>query len=246
MENKQEQKNINMKDNLLKKIRTNEITMRPKYYFIIKIVLIAVVSIIVLVVSVAIFNFISFTTRINGHDSLLGFGLRGFIFFLELFPWLLLIIDIVFVVLLEWLLRRFRFGNKIPVLYLLIAILIIAVSVGLVIDRGTSFNDNFLNHADQHHLPMLLNNYFENARQLPSLEGNSTCKCIITAINGNVISAQDIDFVVPKPMTIVLSLPGSNATTSFSIGDVIFVAGRRHGNIIEAFGVSKLPIESHL
>ena len=227
-----------MKEKLLERIRGGELTMRPRAYFTIKIVILGLVAIAILVVSVSILNFISFSLRLNGHDSLLRFGPQGALLFLQLFPWMLLITDIVLVVFLEWLVRQFRFGSKIPILYLLAGILIATVSVGLVIDRGTTFNDTFLDRADQHRLPGPFGDYFEGARRSPSPD-SGMCKCTVTAIKGNILSAEDIDVGTTTHLTIIVPFDDSHATTSsLSVGDVVFIAGIRHGNTIEAFGIS--------
>lgn len=240
MEYNEEQKNRSIKDTLLQKIRVNELTMHPKSYFVLKAVLIIFVALAILIVSILILNFISFTIRINGEDSLLKFGEPGFLVFLQLFPWALLIIDTILIVFLEWLLRQFRFATKIPVLYLLIVILIVTVSVGLFIDRGTRLNDDFLSRADQHHLSAPFSNYFEGARQVPS-SNSAICKCLITAIHGDTLIVQDVYTGTTTHLTIILPPNNSTATPTFNVGDTIFVAGERHDDTINAFGISQFP-----
>lgn len=233
-----------MKDEILEKIRTDEVTMRPKAYFVIKLTAVVLVALAILVVSIIILNFISFTIRINGHDSLLGFGFQGFLLFLGLFPWLLLIIDIGLIIVLEWVLKQFHFGNKIPVLYLLLAILIVTVTVGFLLDRGTSFNDEFLLRADKHALPSPFSNYFEGARQRPSQNG-STCRCLITAINGDNLSVEDLDSEATTDLSVIIPSNKSHITTNLIVGDVVFVAGQRYVNSIKAFGISQFPTVHH-
>jgi hypothetical protein len=138
-----------MRERILEKIDTRELSMRPKIYFTLKVAALVLITLAVLVISIFIFNFILFSSRINGHESLLGFGPRGILTFLEFFPWWLLGIDIALIILLEWLLRQFRFGYKSPVLYLLLTLLVVTASTAFLIDRGTAFNDQlrFINKA---------------------------------------------------------------------------------------------------
>ena len=62
--------------------------------------------------------------------------------------------DIIFVVLLEWLLRMFRFAYRFPSLYVLAVLLFIVAVIGFGVDRGTTVNDRMLRQADMHHLQM--------------------------------------------------------------------------------------------
>ena len=116
--------------------------MRPRAYFVLQVAALVFLGLVVLLVSVFIFNFILFSIRINRTDLLLGHGPRGWGAFIRFFPWTLLIIDVALIALLEWLLRQFRFGNKVPVLYLLAGLLLATAVVGLVVDRGTPLNDD--------------------------------------------------------------------------------------------------------
>ena len=141
------------KEHILAKIREKHISMRPKLHFTLQTILAFMVAGLVLLLSVAIANFILFGLRVNGHESLLSFGPRGLAAFFLVFPWPLLILDILFIFILEKLLRRFKFGYRSPVLYLLIALVAGALALGLAFDRGTSFNDSMLQHADRGELP---------------------------------------------------------------------------------------------
>jgi hypothetical protein len=141
----------NLKEKILKDIRSGEVTMRPRIYFMLQIAALVLLALVVLVISVFIFNFIVFSIRINGDDAFLGFGPRGWGAFIQFFPWTLLVLDVALVALLEWLLRNFRFGNKIPALYLLGGLLALTVITGVIIDRATPFNDRMMER--RHDLP---------------------------------------------------------------------------------------------
>ena len=116
-----------MEDTILKRIRSHDIRVRPRLYFTLQLVALAVVACITLLLSVALFNFIFFTVRISGNGTLLDFGPRGFWAYLIFFPWPLLALDIACVLMLQFLLRKFRFGYHIPVLYLLLVLFAISV-----------------------------------------------------------------------------------------------------------------------
>lgn len=152
----------NLKDRILGEIRQGKVNMRPRLYFTLTVAALVLVSFVVLVISVFIFNFILFSIRLNHQDSLLGFGPRGWGVFLAFFPWTLLLIDIALVLVLETLLRRFRFGYRVPVLYLLGGLVCLTVLTGAVLDRGTAFNDQLFER--RHELPPPLENFYVRAR----------------------------------------------------------------------------------
>ncbi len=223
---------------VLEKIRTDKPAIHSRVYFVGKIIALMVVSFAVLAISILLFNFIFFSLRINGQESLLAFGGRGLLTFLRLFPWSLLVIDVVLVLLLEKLLRQFRFGYKSPVLYLLAAILVLTVSIGLFIDRGTRFNDDLLQHADRHELPWPLGEFFEKTRQAsPDLSG--VCKCTITSIQGSTFGADDIDPDSIKHYSFTLS-PSDPIIPTLHVGDMVLVAGDTASDTIQVFGIRKL------
>ncbi len=233
-----EPNNQNLKDTVLRKIRTEKILMRPKLYFTLQVAALVVVAFCVLVLSIFIFNFLFFTLRINSHEALLGFGPRGIEAFLIFFPWELLALDVLLVLILQWMLRTFRFGYRIPALYLIGGLLGLSAAFGVTIDRGTLFNDFFLDEADNHQLPWPIGEFYGHARRPPL--GAGICKCTITAIARNTITVQDSH----STTTLTVVLPDNDdraTTTGLAVGDTVLVAGDRDGNTIEAFGVRKVP-----
>ncbi len=233
------EKTPSIKDQLLRDIRSGQLAMRPKFYFTLKMLALAAVALAALVVSIAILNFILFSIRIGGHDSLLSFGPRGFWAFIMFFPWSLLMVDIGLIVLLQWLLRKFRFGYQVPVLYLLAGLVVATTAAGFVIDRGTPLNDQ-LYEMRGHGLPSPLGRFYDRAH-LPPPPGSGVCKCTITAIEGNMLTVKDTR---EGTTTFTVLLPANDpraTTTNLDIGDVIFVAGDMQDGVIRAFGVRELP-----
>ncbi len=194
---------------------------------------------VVLVLSVFIFNFILFSIRINSHDSLLGFGPAGLETFIYIFPWALFFIDVALVFALEALVRRFRFAYKIPVLYLLAALLLATLAMAFIIDRGTDVNDRLLHRADRNELPFV-GELLEHARR--PMPGSGVCLCTITAISGNTITVADTRSGTTGMLTVILPADDPRATTtSLEVGDTVFIAGDESQGVIRAFGVRKVP-----
>ena len=217
---------------VLDKIRAHQVTMRPRLYFTLKSIALAVVAILTLLLTVSIGSFILFTIRTSYETSLLGFGPSGLLLFLELFPWSLLVLDIASIVLLEWMLRKFRFGYRSPLLYLLFVILVIILSASSVIDTDR-VSDTVLRGAHDIGLP-IVGDFYDRGRRPPS-PGSGACPCVVVAINGNVLTMQEnIPNELPKQVTVVL--PPGAATSSIHVGDSLFIAGTFDQGILHAFG----------
>lgn len=213
--------------------------MRSSGYFAFRVASFALVVILALIVSVLIFNFIFFSIRLSGESELLGFGPRGFLFFLQMFPWPLLVVDVILVVVAEHMLRYFRFGYRNPVLVLLAGLLIMSVALGLLIDRTTPFNDRMLERAHHHHLGPI-DEMYEGAHR-PGPLGGGICHCMITAVGTSSLIAYDED---ASTTLITIELPPNFMTSLFDLkaGETVYVAGDRVGDTIRAFGVhARMP-----
>jgi hypothetical protein len=145
------------KELILQNIETNHIKAYSKAHFALRMILLVATAILILLVSICLFSYICFNLRTSGR--------AGIVPFLQFFPWTSLVIDIVLVSMLQWLLRNFRFGYRIPVLHLLLVLLVITGVAGYVVYRETGFNEMLLQEVKQHHLPPPLENLYENIRQ---------------------------------------------------------------------------------
>ncbi|TSC85627.1 MAG: hypothetical protein G01um10148_1013 [Parcubacteria group bacterium Gr01-1014_8] len=232
----------NLRDKLLGDIRSGKVAMTPRAYFVAKIVALLAVSLGIVFVTIFIFNFIFFSLRINGHETLLGFGPRGMQAFVYFFPWYLLVLDVALVGLLQWLLRNFRLGYQIPVLYLVAGLLLGAFAFGFALDRGTPLNDVL--HEGREHLPRPIGGFYEGAQRSPTA-GSGMCHCVILAIDGSTLTVRDTRDSGGEGgdvSTLRITLPPNDrhATTSgLKVGDVIFIAGDESEGVIEAFGIRR-------
>ena len=161
-----------MRDRVLGRIRSGEISMRSKTFFIVKLIALIFSALLALVISVLIFTFIFFTLRVNIHNSFAFMGPRTIFFLLHFFPWYLLILDVALIALTEWLMRDFKFAYRSPLLYVLLLAFALVLALGLFIDRATDFNDRMLQHAHDHRLPPPINGMYEHAQHEEILEIN--------------------------------------------------------------------------
>ncbi len=115
MTNNQEQKSI--KERVLEKIKSKHIKMRPKFYFVLKTVLLAVGFFMVGALVLFLISFISFHLRASGIWYLPGFGPRGWGIYLRLMPWFLILAGLILILMLEILSKRCSFVWRRPVIY---------------------------------------------------------------------------------------------------------------------------------
>jgi hypothetical protein len=237
MENDTQQSNLDANttasSKVLEKIRHKQVAMKPRLYFTLKSIALIVVAVLTLLISVAIGCFILFSIRTSYETSLLGFGPHGVLIFLQLFPWGLLIADIALIILLEWMLRRFRFGYKSPLLYLLFAIIVLTISVTVVLDQSHA-SDEFLQGAHEHGVPLMGNLYDQGRRPPPP--GSGACPCVVTAIDGAILTMQE---QVPDGTTrdVTVILPNDQASSTIQVGDHLFIIGNFQNGILHAVDV---------
>lgn len=241
MEQSPETNPMGAKETVLAKIQRREVSMRPKFYFTAETILAGFVALLILLVSVGLLNFIFFGLRLNGHESLLNFGPQGIALFFFIFPWPLLALDVLLVLFLETLLRRFKFGYRAPVLYLLLGLLAVSISAGLALDRGTSLNDLLFTRAEHGELPSPFAEFYEGVpAAAPHEEG--IFRGTITDVGTSTFMLRHDDFDRDTDETIyTVVMPDGFPTSTLSAGERVYVAGQARGSTITPYGIRVLP-----
>ncbi|MDR3570778.1 MAG: hypothetical protein P4L81_01080 [Candidatus Pacebacteria bacterium] len=116
-------------------IHSGRVQMRPRWKFVLSGVLAALGVAILLFTLLFIVSFAIFTLRQTGALFVPEFGMRGVFVFFAALPFILLALLLVFVIVLEVLVRRYRVGYRTPLLVSVLAILIIIGLGGLGIER---------------------------------------------------------------------------------------------------------------
>ncbi|MDB4992033.1 MAG: hypothetical protein JWL75_278 [Parcubacteria group bacterium] len=232
-------KPTNLKDAVLAKIQSHDISMRPRIFYTLRLVGLFILSVAVLLLSILIANYVSFSIRINGHDALLSYGPQGFLAFLHFFPWPILVLDVFFIAVLQHMVRKFSFGYRKPVLYLFGILFLVIIAAGLVLDRETRVNDSFYEGAGRAH-PSFVGMFYRRFHA-PHRPGSGVCaNCTIITIKGNVLTAEDRAFGTSTSRTIVVP-ENDPLLPSLKIGDIIFVLGREASGTLYAFGLRQGP-----
>ncbi len=219
-------------DKVLSKIQCGDVRMRPRYYFTLKVIALVLITCCVLLMSSFLFSYILFSIKISGELFLLGFGLRGIQAFIILFPWTLFLIDLLFILILEKLIKHFKFGYKHSFIYLSLSITLFVIVAGLIIN-STSIHRDLLNHSEKHPTPVV-GGFYEHLRKPKREKG---------IFEGKIIETHDTSFSMhmePDPEPYIVE-----GSTLFHIDsllkrdDMVFVAGILQGHKIQAYGIHK-------
>ena len=227
-----------LRDGILAKINSNQVRMRSRAFFVLRIIGIVVLAVAVLALSIAIANFISFMVRVNGQGPLLDLGWQGIWIFIQVFPWPVLIVDLICIFLLERLLRMFRFGYRSPALYLFISILFVAGVGGILLDRGTPLNNDLLHQADQGRLLPPLGALYQGSRRPPP-PNSDAYRGTLMSFTPPTAMLNDPD-VSTSSLEVLLPNQGPDAHQIFSVGDAVVVIGGEQGGIIHAIDIYPL------
>lgn len=228
-----------LREQVLEKIEQGSVRMRPRLYFILKTIATLVAATAVLLLSSLIFSFLLFTIIEGGEHFLLGFGSKGITTFFLVFPWALLALDIVAVLVLRFLLRGFRTIYRLPFAMVLGLLMVGSIAFALLINL-TPLHGILYERADTEDLSFL-DSFYENIR-VPN-EQYGEFRGIIDTIDGRTITITHDDGDSDEDDGVrVITVPDAIDISTFKTGDEIYVAGDDDDDddVIEAYGAREI------
>ena len=232
MEDNTQKKSIT--DQIIAAAGKGELKMRPKWHFILRAVLwisgIAVVTLALLYLA----SLVVFIAHKTGIWVAPVFGWHGIAIFLISLPWLLVLAVLFFIVVLEILVRHYAFAYRLPLFYSALGVLLVVVTGGLIV-AGTPLHDVLSNcpPGGGGPPPCGIGLY----RDLGPRRFDNIHRGMIEAImapNFILINRQQEKLLIV--VTRKTRLPFGE---DFNVGDTVVVIGDRHGDQVEAFGVSE-------
>lgn len=226
--------NKTIKESVLEAIDSGKISMKPKWHFVIHATLLIVGIIFAILTLLYIISFIIFALHQNGLWFAPGFGGRGIKELLFDFPWLLVFVAIIFIAILQFLIKKYSFGYGKPLIYSAITIVLLVILGGLIISQTPVHKKLFI-QARKSNLPFAGKMYLQYGA--PPKQSNITVGEIIEALNTgfNIYTPKD------ETLTIIITpntkFPYENR---FEIGNKVMVIGERDGIVIQAFGIRKI------
>ena len=231
--NEQQKKSI--QDNVLAAINAGQVHMRPRWHFVAKAVLLVTGIVLAVLVLVYIVSLIIFILHQTGVWFTPGFGLRGVREFLVGLPWFLVGLIIVFIVILQILVKHFSFSYGRPLLYSAVAIVLLVGAGGFAIAL-TPIHQNLFNHARDNELPFAGGLYRQYGLPREPRGG---------VVPGEIIEIIEHGYNINTPRSELLQVLVTPQThlskdSNLEIGDRIVVVGDRQGTIITAFGIQEV------
>jgi hypothetical protein len=222
-----------IKDRVLQKIQSGEVSMRPRFHFMLQLVALVLVVFFILMTSSLLISYVIFSLVESGRLVLLGFGFRGILTFFTSLPWMLILIEIVLIVLLEYLLKQFKLGYRSSFSTLFLVILCMSVAISLIID-STSLHHTLQGRAEKGGLPFVREYYRGIIRTLPNEEIFRGTAMVVGTSTFVLDSTTDGEkYLVALPPGLSLGLPEQ--------GQMVFVAGiLLPNNVVQAYGFQKL------
>ena len=231
-----------IKDSILQKIKTGQVSMRPKAYFVFGMIALVVLTFLIVVTTIFLISYTVFTIVVSGHLLLLGFGWRGVGAFILLFPWVAFLIDILLLLALDWLVRRFRFGYNRPIVWFFFGMTVLLVFLGYIVSTA-SFHGELLHQAEHNELPPPLSPMGPLYGQIRvSHRANGVINGIVTSISGNTftVTHNDYDTDLDDATTTIIAPAGTDVGTFLKVGDHVIVGGDiMPDGSVHAYGVTK-------
>lgn len=142
-----EQKTIQRK--ILTVIESGKVKMRPKWHFVLKAILIVLGMILLYLTLLYLISFMIFVVREDrpwmGPGPLMVAILDGL-------PWFLIALALVFIGLLQHLVKKYQFGYGKPLFYLVLAIIGVVALGSLIVD-ASDFHRHLFERSHMHRLP---------------------------------------------------------------------------------------------
>ena len=232
---KEDNKKSKLHEQVLKKIKDDNIRMRPKIDFVLRSILFAGGIILTLGLTLYLASFIIFVLRINGILALPGFGFRGYGALLLSLPWLLILLTAILVIVLELLGRHFSFVYRRPLLYSVFGIILFVI-VSSVAVAGTSVHHKVWEFTAEYRVPFgpaFYERYGGGERPFRS------------GTIGTIVEIKDSELVIENTAG-ELFLVSTSTKTRFPreeilvVGDKIIILGKREGSAVEALGIRKI------
>jgi len=219
-------------DEIIDTIKSGGTKMRPRWYFVARALLVAIVAILLFSIILFVATFIIFALQENGGFFATNFGPGGWSVFLQSLPWSLLLLSLALILTLWILLRRYPVIYHQPFLYMLL-ILIVVISLACLFVSASVIHGGIFRYVSRNQVPMVTGVYeFETAPAGGVYRGQ-----IMTMVPGGFILGNALG----QTSTVLMTSEASSELNDVDSGDYIILFG--HGvatATIEASGLEKI------
>ena len=219
-------------DRVLNKLENSQVKMRPKAYFVLRTILIALAIIVIALFALYLTSFIVFALRASGLWYLPKFGFNGIGALITLLPWLLILIAVLLIIVMEMLVKYFAFAYRRPILFSMLGIIVLVLLGGLMIDR-TQFHANLFQKAQERRLPIAGELY----RNFGAAKFQDVHRGTVSEITtkGFLIETRG-----GQTLTILVTSNTRLFEANIKKDDVIVIMGKRDNNTVQALAIRKI------
>ncbi len=236
------------KDQILEKIKSEELKMKPKMHFVFKSALYIISLILGTIFLIYLLSFLLYFFNAQSLEHTRDFGFYGLKIFLVSLPWIIIILSLILFIILEILVRHFKFGYKKPIIYSLSAIIIFMSLTSLVIAK-TSLHNNLNNASLKQKLPVMQNLYnkYSNVELMHrGVARDVKPERFILEKREHDNSNDDGEHEYEKEekyIVIITERTRLKPGVKINDGDTVIVVGREHDDEIIAEGIHLFDIE---
>lgn len=229
---KNSEKQETIKENILATIKSGQVKMRPRWHFFLKAVLATLGAIILFLFVLYLASFIIFILRQTGVLFVPAFGMQGWFAFFTHLPVFLIFLLIIFVAVLELLVRHYAFAYRRPLLYSALVIFVLAVAGALAI-ANTSFHRDISKQTEKDAASLTGKFYRDYEKQI-----------FRDVHRGQIIKISNTGFLINNRREEVLTVIVTRRTrlpmgSDFYLGDIVVVFGDRDDGVVQALGIQK-------
>lgn len=219
-----------LKQKLAAKIESGEITMIPRWQFVLRATLYGSGVVIAGLISVYLFSFLLFALHKTGVIFAPLYGWSGVVLFIISSPWLVILLLGAFLSILYVLVHHYAFSYKKPLVYSLVAIVLGVIALASMIQQ-TALHDRIGTFANERNVPAL-GPLYQQARSGQN-DRVLTATILERTESGYVVEAGNGEKIVVTT-TDRTRVPRN---TVFAAGDPVLVFGERNQNEIMAIGI---------
>ncbi len=218
-------------------IHKGHVRMKPRWHFVLLSLLVALGSIIAILALIYVASLSVFLLRDSGVWFAPSFGLRGWFALFHALPYALLLLIILFVLILELLVRRYTFVYRKPLLVSVGGIIALIIVGGFAIAQ-TPFHRAMASFAHDNRLPPPFNALYGPSMRIARPPDVYRGVIVATTSQGFTLSDPDGDVQSKVVITPRTRLPYGE---DFSLGMTVLVVGDVVGtDTIQAFGVREI------
>lgn len=220
-------------ENLTEKIKTGQIKMKPKFYFVLKTILLFGLLFIVSGLILFLISLVYFYLKSSGVGYAFNFGFKGMGIYLKLLPWVLIFVSLLLIIILEILAKHFAFVWRKPIFYSLLFIIFISIFGGYLFSK-TDMHYSLFMRSYKNKLPIITPIYNEfGPREFKNIhrgivEEISENSFKIKNFRGNILE------IIIDEKTDILN------KEQIKEGDSVVIIGNKEGKYIKALGIKKV------